>query len=301
MHAVARTIFFGGSILICLSLAGQPAPTAKPYAPSADRRGVRRQNSRDMTRNEPITPWIVFDADTKQYNATPGEVFAPFVFNLTNVWSNEIVITGVKASCGCTTAKMPPVPWHIPPGASGQVQARINLAGKMGLVTKTLTFSTSVGIRVAYLKVNIPLSPSTSGTLSEVERKAAMMRAAGDPQAIFKGDCMKCHVEKGRNTFGETLYAADCGICHESSHRESVVPDLHALKQATDFNYWKTIIAEGKPHTMMPGFSTAVGGPLGDAQITSLATYLNHTISHNFTSAITNAASVPATGERGAL
>jgi mono/diheme cytochrome c family protein len=284
MRALTRSIFCAGSILLCLNMAAQPAAQApRPLTPSPY--NVARVAPETVT-----TPWLVFDADTKQYNASPGEAVAPFVFNLTNVWTNEIIITGVKASCGCTTAKMPPVPWHLPPGGSGQVHAQVKLAGKMGLVTKTLTFSTSTGTRVAFLKVNIPIPPARGGKLSATERKAAMMRAAGDPDAIFKGDCASCHVEKGRNAFGEALYAADCGICHESSHRESAVPDLHALKKPTDFMYWKTIIMMGMPHTMMPGFATAQGGPLTEAQINSLATYLNHTISHNLTPAAEQAA-----------
>jgi mono/diheme cytochrome c family protein len=281
MHWVARSIYFLGSVMFCMNVAGQPIMRYEQQQRAAEAAAADR---------EPTTPWIAFDAQTKQYNASPGESVAPFVFNLTNVWTNEVIITGVKASCGCTTADMPPVPWHLPPGGGGQVHAQINLAGKMGLLTKTLTFSTSTGKCIAYLKVNIPTPPSMQGTLSAVDRRAAMMRAAGDPQAIFKGDCVRCHVEKGRNAYGEALYAADCGICHESSHRESAVPDLHALKQPTDFAYWQTIITFGKPHTMMPGFSAAQGGPLSDAQIASLAAYLNHTISHNFTTVMTNAA-----------
>jgi mono/diheme cytochrome c family protein len=232
---------------------------------------------------------LVFDADTKQYDAMPSEATAPFIFNLTNVWTNEIVIERVQASCGCTTVSMPGVPWHIPPGGGGEVHAEVNLAGKMGSLTKTLTFHTSIGDRIAWLKVNIPLPPASGGMLSQSERKAAMTRAAGDSRAIFQGDCAKCHVEKGRGALGEELYAADCGICHESSHRDSVVPDLHALKQATDLEYWRTIITLGKPHTMMPGFSAAQGGPLSGEQINSLAAYLDHTISHHLTSAMSSA------------
>jgi mono/diheme cytochrome c family protein len=276
MHALTRLVLCAGSILLCLKagpVAGQALAPEPELVP-------------------PTGPSLVFDSDTKQYDASPGEAIAPFVFNLTNVWTNEIVIERVHASCGCTTASMPAVPWHIPPGGSGQVHAQVNLAGKMGLIEKTLTFYTTVGDRVAYLKVSIPLPPANSGTLSESERKLAMATAAADPQAIFKGDCVKCHVEKGRNTLGEDLYAADCGICHESSHRESIVPDLHALKQATDFDYWKMIITFGKPHSMMPGFGAAQGGPLTDGQIISLATYLNHTISHHVTPT-TNAAAAP--------
>jgi mono/diheme cytochrome c family protein len=134
-----------------------------------------------------------------------------------------------------------------------------------------------------------------AGNMSEAERAAARLKATADAQAIFKGDCAHCHADKGRNAFGQDLYAADCGICHEASHRDSLVPDLHALKQATDFDYWKTIITSGKPHTMMPAFADAQGGPLTEPQIISLATYLNHTISHNLSSLMTNAANAAIT------
>lgn len=265
MRASMRTMAGTGTILLCLAaglVKGQSPPPAAASNPSTG-------------------PLLVFDADTKQYNATPGEAFAPYVFNLTNVWTHEIVVERVKASCHCTTTSMPPVPWHIPPGGGGEVRAQIDLNGKMGRVAKTLTFETSIGDRIVNLIVNIPLPPAIGGKLSPSERQAAMSRAAANARAIFQGDCAKCHVEKGRNAMGEALYAADCGICHESSRRESIVPDLHALKQATDLDYWRAIITAGKPHSLMPGFGAAQGGPLSDEQINSLATYLDRTISHH--------------------
>lgn len=270
MRAVRQSVVCAGSILLCLGAGPLAGQTSQPTG----------------TATLPSGPSLLFDADTKQYNASEGEAFAPFVFTLTNVWTNEVIIERVKPSCGCTTASMPPVPWHIPAHAGGEVHALINLAGKGGTLTKTLTFYTSIGERVATLVVNIALPPASRGQLTDAERKAAMARAAANARAIFQGDCAKCHVEKGRDAMGETLYAADCGICHESPHRESIVPDLHALKQVTDLDYWKTIITMGKPHTLMPGFGAAQGGPLSDAQVNSLATYLDHTISHHLTSAV---------------
>lgn len=231
---------------------------------------------------------LVFDAESKQYDAKPGEISAPFTFFLTNAGPGELTIQRVQTSCGCTTAKLPATPWHMPPGVGGLVEVKVNLAGKMGLITKALTFYTSSGVRVVTVKVKIPPAIAGSVPMTEAERQQAMMKAAAQPMAIFKGDCAACHVQKGAHAYGEALYAADCGVCHESSHRASAVPDLHALKKETDFAYWKTVITFGKPHTMMPPFSVAQGGPLNDAQISSLASYLNRTISHHFGSA-TNA------------
>lgn len=249
----------------------------------------------------PSQPTLVFDAESKRYEAAPGEEFAPFTFILANVWTNAIVINRVQPSCGCTTVSLPPTPWTLAAGSGGKVQAHVSLAGKMGLITKTISFyyqvmpSNAELIRKVDLIVNIPPPPSLAGNMTEAERKAAVDKAKADSQAIFKGSCAECHANKGHNAFGQDLYAADCGICHESSHRESIVPDLHALKQPADFNYWKTIITFGKPHSLMPAFAAAHGGPLTEAQIVSLATYLDHTISHHFSSV-----SAKASGSRAA-
>jgi mono/diheme cytochrome c family protein len=293
--------FAGYAALLCgyvsLFIATRPALAQSPVpAPRATLPGnFQAVRPSPAIVNNPVTPnypTLVFDAETKQYDAKPGDHTAPFTFHLTNVWTNEIIISQVHPSCGCTTAKMPATPWHIPPGGSGEVEAHVNLAGKMGLITKTLTFYTSVGNRIVMLKVNIPPPESATGGMSAADRKAAMIKATFDPQAIFKADCAKCHVDKGAKAFGQDLYVADCGICHESSHRDSAVPDLHALKQPTSLEYWKTIITFGKAHTMMPAFARANGGPLSDEQITTLATFLNRTISHNFASGpATNTAS----------
>jgi mono/diheme cytochrome c family protein len=279
-----------GLLLAGLSVSPMAAQPASPSEPAFRPLQLPQQapGSLPQIQNLPNVPTLVFDAETKQYDASPGEQVAPFTFNLTNVWTNEIIVERVNASCHCTIVSLPAEPWHIPPKGSGEVKAKVNLAGKMGLIIKTLTFYTSVGIRVVNLRVNIPPPPSVAGNMSEAERSAARLKATADAQAIFKGDCAQCHADKGRNAFGQDLYAADCGICHESSHRDSKVPDLHALKQATDFDYWKTLITLGKPHTMMPAFAAAQGGPLTEPQIISLATYLNHTISHNFSSTTTN-------------
>jgi mono/diheme cytochrome c family protein len=231
---------------------------------------------------------LVFDATVKKFVAKPFEMTAPFTFYLTNISTNTITINKVKTSCGCTTVQMPPTPWLLQPGDSGSVDATVNLVGKMGVLSKTMTFETSVGLRMVTLRVTIP---PPGNTAANPNRQLAMAKAAVDPQAIFKGDCASCHVDKGRGELGESLYMADCGICHESSHRESIVPDLHALKQATNLEYWKAVITFGKAHSLMPAFAMAQGGPLTDEQVASLAGYLNRVLSHSApTAMLTNTA-----------
>ena len=229
------------------------------------------------TDSPPAGPTLVFDAETKEYHASAEESNAVFTFYATNVWTNTIVIEAVYGSCHCTTAEMPAEPWILAPGASGAVKAQVDLPNdEEGTVIKTLTLFTSVGVRELTLEVSVaPASRPHVAPLTEEERRAALAKAKEDARAIFKGDCATCHADKGRGLLGKELYNAACGICHDSPRRASFVPDLRALKKPVDLDYWKNIIARGKPRTTMPGFASAEGGPLTEMQVSSLAAYLN--------------------------
>ncbi len=75
--------------------------------------------------------------------------------------------------------------------------------------------------------------------------------AKADRQAVFKGECAKCHAEPTKGKIGRELYAVACGICHEAEHRASMVPDLKALNKPTSRDYWLQWIAHGKADTLM--------------------------------------------------
>jgi mono/diheme cytochrome c family protein len=99
-----------------------------------------------------------------------------------------------------------------------------------------------------------------------------------DRQAVFRRDCATCHVNPGLGKIAKELYAADCGVCHESEHRATMVPDLHALKEPTNIDFWRQWIKHGKTGTLMPAFGKAEGGPLEDSQIDALTRYINWSI-----------------------
>lgn len=201
----------------------------------------------------------------------PGAQTAEFFFAVTNISDTNVVITAIRTSCGCTVAKAPPMPWTLAPHTNGIVDVSVNLAGKFGTVMKQVTVESPVSPKVLNVKIIIPDSP-------ELVRSRNTAMAAANPGLIFAGDCARCHVEKGVGKMGKELYAADCGVCHDSEHRASMVPDLKQLPHPTSFDTWKEMITNGKPGTLMPGFSAAKNGPLSDAQIESLAQYLAQTI-----------------------
>jgi mono/diheme cytochrome c family protein len=102
-----------------------------------------------------------------------------------------------------------------------------------------------------------------------------MQLAVLDRQQVFKGQCASCHAAPTIGKTGQDLFVAACEICHDpkgpGESRAGMVPDLHALKHPTDYDFWKSIITIGKPGTLMPAFGSVAGGPLTDEQVESLA------------------------------
>ena len=64
-----------------------------------------------------------------------------YVFNFKNKGNAPLVISNVKASCGCTTPSWTKEP--IEAGKKGVITVTYNTAGKSGRFTKTITVSTN--------------------------------------------------------------------------------------------------------------------------------------------------------------
>ena len=220
---------------------------------------------------------LAWDALLKSVDTTNEQDFARFTFSFTNITGSNVTVLVVHPSCGCTTAELPPVPWTLPPGTNGEIKLKVNLAGKSGTVFKTVNVSTDHGSKNLMLRINIP-PPPPMPDMTEAQRDAGIMAAKADRQAVFKGDCVSCHVKKIEGKYGQQLFDAICAVCHEAKTRATMVPDLHNLKVPTNEEFWRTWITAGKAGSLMPAFATSQGGPLNDLQIASLAAYLNAVI-----------------------
>jgi mono/diheme cytochrome c family protein len=230
----------------------------------------------------PLDSFIGFDAEQKEVTVTNGTPEAHFTFSLTNISTGEVTINNVRPSCGCTVAKLPAQPWKLQPKDSGSFSATMQLAGTPpgGTKIKTLTVESDKGTRALYIKATVLAAPPG---MSEADRVNNQKMAMADRQAIFKGDCVKCHVEPakdsaGNDKQGKELFAAVCGVCHQAEHRASFVPDLNHLPEPTNAEFWKNWVMHGKPGTLMPGFAKSEGGILTDQQVESLVKYLTDTI-----------------------
>ena len=216
---------------------------------------------------------IAWDSVNKDTTVPSGSAEAKFEFNLTNIASGPITITSVATSCGCTVAKLPAQPWYLAPGSNGQISVTMNVLNKTGRITKIVTVNSDKGTKM--LLVNTTILPGTgpaAGGMGDRERNQQI--ATADRQAVFRGDCARCHVQPAQGKYGKDLYVAACGVCHESDHRATMVQNLHAIPQETNADFWRNWITNGKIGTLMPAFAQAQGGPLSDAQIGSLVQYL---------------------------
>jgi mono/diheme cytochrome c family protein len=211
-----------------------------------------------------------------EYKAQAGEATKAFTFEVSNPSTAAITVEAVTPSCGCTVVKVPPLPWTLAPGEKGRIDASMDWRGRFGLFTKSIAVATSAGPQLLTLKIQIP---APEGVVElPIARARNLATASADRQAVFRGDCAKCHVEPAAGKIGKELYTAACGICHEAEHRATMVPDLKALPHPTDGAHWKQWITYGKPGSLMPAFAQREGGPLTDPQIDSLVEYLSSKI-----------------------
>jgi cytochrome c553 len=208
--------------------------------------------------------------------AEPGSVSAKFIFKVKNVSATEVVVNEVKASCGCTIPKMPSRPWKIAPKERSQFEVLVDLRGKTGTLYKDLGVFAANFTNVLGLEVHIPEGSTNGMSTAMADRLWGQQRAAADHQAVFKDECVKCHLEPAFGKSGEQLFHVSCGICHEAKHRATMVPDLATLKTGIDADYWRRWVTYGKAGTLMPGFAATQGGPLDDSQINSLVGYLTN-------------------------
>jgi mono/diheme cytochrome c family protein len=282
----------GPSIVAPLAIPGAPPP--RPVPPPQHLGGSRPIAPRPVMTAPPGNPQIIvpsahplgmpsppplaFDAELKEYTVQPGESRAEFAFNITNTSAGNVVITSVRTSCGCTVAKLPPMPWTLGAGEHGEIQVAMDVAGKRGTLTKSVTVSTATGNKSVLVRATIPNPILAQAGNLDMDRQRNIQLALVDRQIVFKNDGAECHVTPALGKMGRPLYDAACGICHDSPHRATMVPDLAALPQAIGYDYWKHWITFGKPGSLMPAFAQAHGGPLTPEQIDSLSQYLAQTI-----------------------
>jgi hypothetical protein len=226
----------------------------------------------------PTNSPLVWESPSQFYTAKPGDVSAKFIYKVINTSSSEVTIDDVRPSCGCTTAELPSKPWRLAPHETNKLDVLVDLRGKEGKLFKTIAVDSATAPGQLTVLIDIPPEAATSRMPAGMaDRLFGQQLGAIDHQAVFKKDCVKCHLVPAFGKTGENLFHVACGICHEAKNRATMVPDLRTLKTPIDDGYWRDWAAHGKAGTLMPGFAATDGGPLSEAQIDSLVQYLTKT------------------------
>jgi mono/diheme cytochrome c family protein len=189
---------------------------------------------------------------------------------LQNTGGTTLILKEIRPSCGCTAVLADES--RIPPGKTTFLTVRMDTSLKLGSIRKTVDIeSNDPQFPVQMLIINAqsiaPKGSKQHGTLIKVK----------DPLVLFKGDCASCHIQRGQNKTGESLFIADCGMCHGLQAEGGVAPRLNNVDMQNPLtrHYIEDVIRNGSPHNpSMPPFSQAKGGPLTEAQVASLLTYL---------------------------
>lgn len=276
-------------LLAALAWIAGGAVSAQEPAPSVPRTRVTVEGGASaapvMTPGHPAPPptgpplaagLLAWGAEGKATKVTLGAAQASFAFVVSNISSEPVTVTSVVTSCGCTVAKLAPMPWTLAPGSHGTIDVVMNLAGKRGVNIKNVTVNTDHGYKTLTVTTNI-LEPAPD-TMGRADRLKNLQIASANRQAVLHGECAACHATPALYQRGAQLYQAACTICHEAGNRAASVPDLKHLPKAADAEYWRAWITTSAQGKLMPAFAIEHGGILTAAQIDSLVQYLTATM-----------------------
>jgi hypothetical protein len=127
---------------------------------------------------------ITFDKTTFDYGTIKPNSDGTRFFNVTNTGDKPLVLSNVKASCGCTTPQFSTDP--IMPGKSAQIKVGYNtgINGGFNKMIEVFSNDPANSRTVIYIKGNVdPNAPDPKPLTPEEQKKAAKAQKAADKAA----------------------------------------------------------------------------------------------------------------------
>ena len=84
---------------------------------------------------------ITFEKDTHDFGKIEKDGLANYDFVFTNTGDSTLVISGVRASCGCTTPTWTRTP--VQPGESGTITVKYTTTSRVGTFNKSVTVTSN--------------------------------------------------------------------------------------------------------------------------------------------------------------
>ena len=110
-------------------------------------------------KTEPAKPTIQFDKDVHDYGEIEFASDGMCKFEFTNTGTEPLVLTSVKASCGCTTPQWTKDP--VKPGEKGEITVKYNTRST-GTFNKSITVYSSGNSGPIILRIKGMVKPQTA-------------------------------------------------------------------------------------------------------------------------------------------
>lgn len=133
---------------------------------------IENVSNTETNKEEANGSYGVFEFETESHDFGPikqGDV-VEHTFKFKNIGEAPLVITDIKASCGCTTPSWPKEP--VAPNEEGEILVKFNSKGKIGLQQKNVTITANVegGKKIVTIKTNVEAAANTQNMMGPLKK-----------------------------------------------------------------------------------------------------------------------------------
>ncbi|RYD82118.1 MAG: DUF1573 domain-containing protein [Sphingobacteriales bacterium] len=104
-------------------------------------------------------PQITFKEEMHDFGKVKEGVVAEYEFKFTNTGNQPLILSDVRASCGCTTPNWSKEP--IMAGKTGVIKVAYNSSGRPGAFNKSITITTNIPDETKVLFIKGDVEPTT--------------------------------------------------------------------------------------------------------------------------------------------
>lgn len=140
-------LLFSATILMCAGAFAQAKTSSTPQAVTT-------------TPNQNPDANMKYTNEEHNFGTIPEGPSVSFDFEFKNTGKEPIVLSDVKASCGCTTPSWTKDP--VLPGKMGKITATYSTQGRPGNFVKTITVNSNVGTKVLKISGMVEKAPDSS-------------------------------------------------------------------------------------------------------------------------------------------
>ncbi len=109
------------------------------------------QNTTPVEPENPNAPVIKFESEVYDYGRVPVNGNGACQFKFTNTGKEPLILSNVKASCGCTVPSWPKEP--IPPGSSGVIDVKYTTMNRPHTINKSITVFSNASNNTVILRL----------------------------------------------------------------------------------------------------------------------------------------------------